>query len=63
MLTVQVTPLEPGRGESAPSPAGSDWLGALLLCPHYQCAYPWRALADLTGGGHVTGAPGARARH
>src|SRR4030095_764618 len=55
-------PLESGRGELAPAPAGSARLGALLLCPHYQCTYPWWALADLTGGGHVTGAPGARPR-
>ena len=63
MLTVQVTPLEPGCGEPPLSSAGSDGLGALLLCPHYQCAYPWRALANLTGRGHVTGALGTRARH
>src|SRR5215813_8996410 len=46
-------PLEPDRGEPPPATAGSDWPGALLLCSHHQCAYPWRALADLTGGGHV----------
>src|SRR5262249_20651040 len=55
-------PLEPGRGEPPPSSSGSDRLGALLLCPHDQCAYPEQAPADPTRGGHVAGAPGARAR-
>src|SRR5262249_56838587 len=54
---------EQDGGGPPPATAGSDWPGALLLCSHHQCAYPWRALADLTGGGHVTGPPRARARH